>query len=132
MPNFKTDYSNQNMFVPVIIDEQLIPGTIEYVIAHIVDNHLDLSLFNEHYYDDQNGAAVYPAQYLSQCRLGKWSKYQMKLAKNREILQPQRLAKVMRWSPPTTSHGHKPCLECSGPAAKGEDHDSCIKSSAST
>ncbi|MFA1563032.1 hypothetical protein [Aliivibrio fischeri] len=38
MPNFKTDYSNQNMFVPVIIDEQLIPGTIEYAIAHIVDN----------------------------------------------------------------------------------------------
>ena len=32
--------------------------------------------------------------------------------------------KVMRWSPPTTSHGHKPCLECSGPEAKGEDHDS--------
>lgn len=60
MPNFKTDYSNQNMFVPVIIDEQLIPGTIEYAIAHIVDNHLDLSPFDVHYCNDQNGAAAYP------------------------------------------------------------------------
>jgi len=59
MPNFKTDYSNQNMFVPVIIDESLIPGTIEYAISHIVDNHLDLSLFDEHYCNDQNGAAAY-------------------------------------------------------------------------
>jgi len=38
MPNFKTDYSHQNMFVSVIIGEQLIPGTIEYAISHIVDN----------------------------------------------------------------------------------------------
>lgn len=60
MPNFKTDYSNQNMFVSVIIDEQIIPGTIEYAIAHIVDNHLDLSPFDEHYCNDQNGAAAYP------------------------------------------------------------------------
>ncbi|MBS9899164.1 transposase [Vibrio alginolyticus] len=60
MPNFKTDYSNQNMFIPVIIDEQLIPGTIEYAIAHIVDNHLDLSPFDAHYSNDQNGAAAYP------------------------------------------------------------------------
>lgn len=56
MPNFKTDYSNQNMFIPVI----LIPGTIEYAIAHIVDNHLDLSPFDAHYSNDQNGAAAYP------------------------------------------------------------------------
>ncbi len=37
MPNFKPEHSNQNRFVPIIIDEQLIPGTIEYVISHIVD-----------------------------------------------------------------------------------------------
>jgi hypothetical protein len=48
MPNFKIDYSKQNMFVPVIIDEQLIRGTIEYAIYHIVDNYLDLSLFDVH------------------------------------------------------------------------------------
>jgi hypothetical protein len=55
MPNFKTDYSNQNMFVPVIIDEQLIPGTIEYAISHIVDNYLDLSPFDAHYCNDKKG-----------------------------------------------------------------------------
>ncbi len=60
MPNFKTDYSNQNMFVPVIIEDQLIPGTIEYAISHIIDNHLDLSPFDTHYHNDKNGAAAYP------------------------------------------------------------------------
>ncbi|SIO96631.1 hypothetical protein VSP9026_04434 [Vibrio spartinae] len=59
MPNFKTDRSNQNMFVPVIIDEQLIPGTIEYAISHIVDKHLDLSLFDALYHNEKRGAAAY-------------------------------------------------------------------------
>lgn len=35
--------------------------------------------------------------------------------------KPSRI-KVMRWSPPTTSHDHRPCLGCSGPEEK--DHDS--------
>ncbi|SON51524.1 hypothetical protein [Vibrio tapetis] len=60
MPNIKTDYSNQNMFVPIIIDEQLIPSTIEFAISHILDNHLDLSPFDAHYHNDKNGAAAYP------------------------------------------------------------------------
>ncbi len=60
MPNFKTDRSNQNMFVPVIIDEQLIPGTIEYAISHIVDKHLDLSPFDALYHNEKQGAAAYP------------------------------------------------------------------------
>ncbi|GLT14325.1 hypothetical protein GCM10007931_13000 [Vibrio algivorus] len=60
MPNFKPDHSNQNMFVPIIINEQLIPGTIEYAISHIVDNHLDLSAFNSLYNNGKCGAAAYP------------------------------------------------------------------------
>ncbi len=60
MPNFKVDHSNQNMFVPIIIEDQLIPGTIEYAISHIVDNHLDLSPFDSFYQNDNKGAAAYP------------------------------------------------------------------------
>ncbi|QMV16253.1 hypothetical protein Vspart_03638 [Vibrio spartinae] len=48
------------MFVPVIIDEQLIPGTIEYAISHIVDKRLDLSPFDALYHNEKHGAAAYP------------------------------------------------------------------------
>ncbi|WP_146866940.1 transposase, partial [Aliivibrio fischeri] len=60
MANYKRDNSKQNMFVPIMIDEQLIPGTIEYAIAHIVDNYLDLSSFDNAFSNDNGGATAYP------------------------------------------------------------------------
>lgn len=60
MANYKKDNSKQNMFVPIMIDEQLIPGTIEYAIAHIVDNYLDLSSFDDAFSNDNGGATAYP------------------------------------------------------------------------
>jgi transposase len=60
MANYKKDNSKQNMFVPIMIDEQLIPGTIEYAIAHIVDNYLDLSSFDLVFSNDNGGATAYP------------------------------------------------------------------------
>nr|WP_051867659.1 hypothetical protein [Vibrio sp. ER1A] len=61
MLNFKADYSNKNMFVSVIIDEQFIPDIIDNMGYRILDNHLELSSFDEHYCNDQNRAAAYPS-----------------------------------------------------------------------
>ncbi|GEK16209.1 hypothetical protein AFI02nite_42450 [Aliivibrio fischeri] len=60
MANYKRDNSKQNMFMPIMIDEQLIPGTIEYAIAHIVNNYLDLSSFDLVFSNDNAGATAYP------------------------------------------------------------------------
>ncbi|WP_236797403.1 transposase [Aliivibrio fischeri] len=60
MANYKRDNSKQNMFVPIMIDEQLIPSTIEYTIAHIVDNYLDLSSFDLVFSNNNAGTTVYP------------------------------------------------------------------------
>jgi transposase len=50
----KYDY-NQLMFVPVSLEEQLIPGTLEYAIHHVVEERLGLSFFEERYCNDETG-----------------------------------------------------------------------------
>ena len=60
MANYKPDLSCQNKFIPVDFSLQIIPGTFEYALAHIVDNKLDLSGFDKWYSNDKKGAAAYP------------------------------------------------------------------------
>jgi transposase len=60
MANFKPDLSCQSKFIPIDFSQQIISGTFEYALSHIIDNHLDLSTFDSWYKNDQGGAAAYP------------------------------------------------------------------------
>ncbi len=42
------DYK-QLVIVPVSLEDQLMPGTLEYAINHVVEERLDLSIFDERY-----------------------------------------------------------------------------------
>ncbi len=59
MANYKPDLSCQSKFIPIDFSQQIIPGSFEYALAHIVDNHLDLSGFEQWYQNDKGGAAAY-------------------------------------------------------------------------
>jgi len=59
MANYKPDLSCQSKFIPIDFSQQIIPGTFEYALAHIVDKHLDLSGFDNWYHNDKTGAAAY-------------------------------------------------------------------------
>ena len=59
MANYKPDLSCQSKFIPIDFSQQIIPGTFEYALSHIVDEHLDLSTFDEWYKNDNGGAAAY-------------------------------------------------------------------------
>lgn len=59
MANYKLDYSHQNQFIAVDFSAQIVPGTFEYALTHIVDNHLDLSSFDTLYKNDKGGASAY-------------------------------------------------------------------------
>jgi len=59
MANYKPDLSSQNKFIPIDFSQQIMPGTFEYALAHIVDNRLDLSGFDKWYDNDMKGAAAY-------------------------------------------------------------------------
>jgi len=50
----ETDY-NQLRMIPLSLENQLEPGTLEYAIHYIVEERLDLSIFNERYNNDDTG-----------------------------------------------------------------------------
>jgi transposase len=52
------DYS-QGKFIPIHFDKQILPGTFEYTLHHLIGNEIDLSLFDERYKNDETGAPAY-------------------------------------------------------------------------
>ncbi len=55
MARYKMNDYNQLIMVPVSLEEQLIPGTLEYAIHHVIEERLDLSLFDDRYNNDKTG-----------------------------------------------------------------------------
>jgi transposase len=55
MPHYKHYDYDQLMMVPVSLEDQLMPGTLEYAIHHVVEERLDLSIFNDRYCNDDTG-----------------------------------------------------------------------------
>jgi len=49
-----TDYDQLRM-IPLSLEKQLEPGTLEYAIHYIVEERLDLSIFDERYKNDDTG-----------------------------------------------------------------------------
>jgi transposase len=54
----------QGKFIPVCFEKQIIPGTFEYSLNHIIDNELDLSIFDERYRNEETGATAYDPKIL--------------------------------------------------------------------
>lgn len=52
------DYS-QNVMIPVSLDEQLMPGTLEFTIHALVENRMDMSIFDGRYNNDETGRWAY-------------------------------------------------------------------------
>jgi transposase len=62
MPRYKPNEQDQMMMLPINFHEQLLAGTFEYTINDIIDNHIDLSQFNNRYKNEKKGAcAFHPA-----------------------------------------------------------------------
>jgi transposase len=47
------------MFVPVVFEEQIQPGTFEFALTHLVDDELDLSTLDAKFRNDATGAPAY-------------------------------------------------------------------------
>jgi transposase len=52
------DYS-QGKFIPIDIDRQILPGTFEYSLHYLIDNEIDVSVFDARYRNNETGAPVY-------------------------------------------------------------------------
>ena len=55
MARYKHYDYDQLMMVPVSLEEQLMPGTLEYAIHHVLEERLDLSIFDDRYRNDETG-----------------------------------------------------------------------------
>jgi len=47
------------MFIPVVFEEQIQPGTFEFALHHLVDHELDLSACDAKFRNDEVGASAY-------------------------------------------------------------------------
>ncbi len=57
------DYS-QTVLLPVSLEEQLMPGTLEFAIHTLVETRMDMSIFDEKYKNDETGRAAYDPKVL--------------------------------------------------------------------
>jgi len=59
MARYKQYDYRQGKFIPISFDKQILPGTFEYTLNYLIDNELDLSVFDSRYCNDATGASAY-------------------------------------------------------------------------
>jgi transposase len=58
MAKYKPYNYDQMVMIPIALQNQLEPGTLEYTINELVENNIDLSVFEERYQNDDTGATA--------------------------------------------------------------------------
>ena len=66
------DYSSR--FLAVDLSEQILPGSFEHTLQHLIDHELSLSKFEAHFKNDKMGAPAYPPAVLLKVVLLAYSK----------------------------------------------------------
>jgi len=58
MAKYKPSNEDQMVMLPISLQDQLVPGTLEHTLNRLVDENIDLSVFDERYKNDETGAAA--------------------------------------------------------------------------
>ena len=64
MAKYKPYDLNQTRVISVSYADQIIEGSFEYVLTEIVEEHLDLSVFDGRYRNDETGSSAYDSKVL--------------------------------------------------------------------
>jgi len=59
MARFKYYSYDQKTLIPIDFREQILPGTFEFALNHLIDKEFDLSIFDDRYKNDETGAPAY-------------------------------------------------------------------------
>lgn len=59
MAKYKHYSYDQTVLIPIDYQKQLIPGTFEHTLNYLVDNKIDLSIFDKHFNNDLTGAPAW-------------------------------------------------------------------------
>jgi len=65
MARYKDASFDQSKLIPIFLSQQITPGTFEYAVSLLVDEHLDMTIFDSRYNNDEVGRLAYhPAMLL--------------------------------------------------------------------
>ena len=64
MARYKPYSYGQGKFIPIHFEKQILPGTFEYSLNHLIDHELDLTFFDERYKNEETGAPAYDPRIL--------------------------------------------------------------------
>ena len=64
MAKYKSYNYSQTVMLPISLDDQLTPGTIEFAIHALVEERMDVSRFDERYSNDETGCKAYDPKIL--------------------------------------------------------------------
>jgi transposase len=64
MARYKSYDYNQLMNIPVSLEKQLVHGTLEYAIHHLIEERIDTSYFDERFSNDETGRSAYDPKVL--------------------------------------------------------------------
>lgn len=73
---------NQSKLIPVVFSQQITPGTFEHTVTFLINEHLDMSVFDGRYNNDETGRPAYDPSMLLRVIL---SAYARGLTSSRQI-----------------------------------------------
>ena len=59
MARFKPVSYAQGVMVPIILEKQLIPGTLEFAIHHLIETRIEITPFEAKIRNDETGRPAY-------------------------------------------------------------------------
>lgn len=74
MAKFKTYDYRQSVLLPVSLEDQFMPGTLEFAIHTLVEKRLNMAIFHSKYRNDETGRAMYDPKILLQVVLLAYSR----------------------------------------------------------
>ena len=74
MAKYKHYDYRQTKMLPISFDRQILPGTFEHTLNELIDEHVDLSVFEDRYDNDESGAPAYDPAILLKIILFAYSK----------------------------------------------------------
>ena len=64
MARYKRYDYKQSLMIPVSLEDQLMPGTLEFAIHTLVESRMDMSVFDDNYQNDDVGRSAYDPKIL--------------------------------------------------------------------
>ena len=74
MARYKHYDYGQTKLLPISYSRQILPGTFEHTLSYLIDNKIDLSVFEDRYQNDETGAPAYDPAILLKIILFAYSK----------------------------------------------------------